>query len=266
MLRWRINRPAVHDTGGVAVPRREAHRGACGADCAAAQINPPTDQEPWTRRWVLVPQGIDPAPYVAAADRIAAGTLTVFSVSCANGGSPPRWNCDPKTGAEAPLTPGKLLDYRDRRLVGDIKIPLGGEPPSAARDPGTGLRTYPRGEVSSGSAAAPGELDPRLSLRPGSELVQRARSGDQTDQLVHRLAARRGATAPFFAGIEGERFKRCWLDSVYQHARFVHGYFSRHSSANNHLIGEAAGLYIAGLTWPCCVQAARVAPRGAADP
>jgi len=27
----------------------------------------------------------------------------------------------PKTGAEAPLTPGKLLDYRDRRLVGDIK-------------------------------------------------------------------------------------------------------------------------------------------------
>src|SRR2546430_5026232 len=30
-----------------------------------------------------------------------------------------------------------------------------------------------------------------------------------------------------------------------------HGYFSRHSSANNHLIGEAAGLYIAGLTWPC---------------
>src|SRR5256885_5189570 len=39
--------------------------------------------------------------------------------------------------------------------------------------------------------------------------------------------------------------------SVYQHTRFVHGYFSRHSSANNHLIGEAAGLYIAGLTWPC---------------
>ena len=72
-------------------------------------------------RWVLVPQGIDPAPYVAAADRIAAGALTVFSVSCANGGSPPHWNCDPKTGTVAPLTPGKLLDYRDRRLVGDIK-------------------------------------------------------------------------------------------------------------------------------------------------
>src|SRR5439155_1407567 len=57
--------------------------------------------------------------------------------------------------------------------------------------------------------------------------------------------------APFFAGSGGAQFRRLWLDSVYEHARFIHGYFSRHSSANNHLIGEAAGLYIAGLTWPC---------------
>ncbi|TLZ13402.1 MAG: heparinase, partial [Gammaproteobacteria bacterium] len=55
----------------------------------------------------------------------------------------------------------------------------------------------------------------------------------------------------FFAGSGGAEFRRLWLDSVYEHARFIHGYFSRHSSANNHLIGEAAGLYIAGLTWPC---------------
>src|SRR5207237_4460705 len=60
-----------------------------------------------------------------------------------------------------------------------------------------------------------------------------------------------GAAAPFFAGSGGAEFRRLWLDSVYEHARFIHGYFSRHSSANNHLIGEAAGLYIAGLTWPC---------------
>ena len=30
----------------------------------------------------------------------------------------------------------------------------------------------------------------------------------------------------------------------------MRGWFSRHSSANNHLIGEACGLYLAALTWP----------------
>ena len=36
-------------------------------------------------------------------------------------GTPPRWNRDPKTGIEAPLEFGKLLDYRDADVVGDIK-------------------------------------------------------------------------------------------------------------------------------------------------
>jgi hypothetical protein len=50
---------------------------------------------------------------------------------------------------------------------------------------------------------------------------------------------------------ERVEFRSRWLRSVYQHASFVRGWFSLHSSANNHLIGEAAGLFIAALTWPC---------------
>ena len=38
--------------------------------------------------------------------------------------------------------------------------------------------------------------------------------------------------------------------SVWQHCRFVAGYLSRHSSANNHLLGELLGLYAATTTWP----------------
>src|SRR5207237_1831206 len=82
---------------------------------------PSPDRGPWATRWVHVPEGIDAALYVAAADRIVAGELEVFGVSCANGGAPPRWNCDPKTGTQAPLTAGKLLNHHDRRMVGDIK-------------------------------------------------------------------------------------------------------------------------------------------------
>jgi len=74
---------------------------------------PPTDQEPWAKAedGCFVPQGID-AARTSRRPTDRRRKPHVFTVSCANGGSPPRWNCDPKTGAEAPLTPGKLLDYR----------------------------------------------------------------------------------------------------------------------------------------------------------
>ncbi len=43
---------------------------------------------------------------------------------------------------------------------------------------------------------------------------------------------------------------KAWVNCVYDHCRQIGGNFSRYSSANNHLIGEAAGLFIASLTWP----------------
>ena len=43
--------------------------------------------------------------------------------------------------------------------------------------------------------------------------------------------------------------KTQWLNSIYQHCHFINGHWSRYSSANNHLIGEAAGLFIASITW-----------------
>jgi hypothetical protein len=41
-----------------------------------------------------------------------------------------------------------------------------------------------------------------------------------------------------------------WLTSIYQHCHFIAGHCSRHSSANNHLLGELTGLFIAATTWP----------------
>jgi hypothetical protein len=39
-------------------------------------------------------------------------------------------------------------------------------------------------------------------------------------------------------------------DLIYQHQSFIRKFHSRHSSANNHLIGEMAGLYVASAFWP----------------
>src|SRR5204863_4901248 len=54
---------------------------------------------------------------------------------------------------------------------------------------------------------------------------------------------------------DAEGFRRRWLNAIFRHAQFVRSHFSLHSSANNHLIGEAAGLFVAAITWPCWPQA-----------
>ncbi|HEY6132310.1 MAG TPA: alginate lyase family protein [Halioglobus sp.] len=59
-----------------------------------------------------------------------------------------------------------------------------------------------------------------------------------------------GENSPLFSGESGGSFRRRWLASVYQHCFFISGHFSKYSSANNHLLGEYAGLFIASLTWP----------------
>ena len=47
------------------------------------------------------------------------------------------------------------------------------------------------------------------------------------------------------SGLFVGEFKERFLDSVYLHCRDVSGKFSQGSSANNHLVGEAAGVYMA---------------------
>src|SRR5688572_3436044 len=82
---------------------------------------PAPDLEHAPGPWMRVPGEVDAGPYLQAADRIAAGRFDVFALEDVKLGSPPPWNRDPKSGVEAPLTFGKLLDYRDPRAVGDIK-------------------------------------------------------------------------------------------------------------------------------------------------
>jgi hypothetical protein len=45
--------------------------------------------------------------------------------------------------------------------------------------------------------------------------------------------------------------RTAWLASIRAHCTLIAARLSRHSSANNHLIGELAGLYVAACTWPC---------------
>ena len=255
-LRWRVNR--LRCMRPAELPFRVARSLAAYLEPLAPRPGhvPHGDREPSLMRWVHVPQGLDAASYLAAADRIAAGTLDIFGARC-EGEAPPRWNRDPKTGTEAPLTFGKRLNYRDRRRVGEIKyvwelnrhlhlvtlaqaFALGGD---------TKYLEVLREHVESWISACPYGRGPNWcsALEAAIRLINWS--------IAWQLAG--GAHAELFAGSGGGRFRERWLASIYQHVCFVRGYLSRHSSANNHLIGEAAGLFIAGLTWPCWPQVRR---------
>ena len=226
-----------------------------------------------------VPQGRGGAPWcaelpssvadadaiVGAADAILAGRFDVFALRAMPLGFPPVWNRDPRTGVEVPLRFGKTIDYRDETVVGDVKYlwevnrhlelvtlaqayRLTGEARFSE-----GCRTL----LTDWFTSCPYPLGPNWtsSLEHAYRLVNWC-------VAWHLLGA---DDAPIFDGPSGTAFKRGWLASVREHCHFIAGYLSRHSSANNHLLGELTGLLTGAVTWPLWPESRRwrdIAARG----
>jgi hypothetical protein len=211
---------------------------------------PTADLSAGTRPWIHRDPPVERAPYLAAAERILRERLDIFAMHGVDLGSPPRWNRDPKTGIEAPLVLGKTIDYRDPDLVGDCKYLW--EPNRHLH-----LVTLAQAYALSGERryleAIQHQLETWFIACPYRYGANWASALEPAIRLLNWSLAWQligGAGSPAFAGEQGARFRGQWLASVYQHAQFVRGYYSRHSSANNHLIGEAAGVFVAGLAWP----------------
>src|SRR5581483_5519608 len=250
-LVWRFNRLRCMTPAEVvhriyhALSTRAERAGLIGAKTV-----PPPSLAATTHFWIHAAPKVDASRYLAAADRIAAGRLDVFALRDVDLGVPPRWNRDPKTGIEAPLVFGKLLDYRNPRVVGNIKylweinrhlhLVTLAQAYALSRD--ARYLLVIRQHLESWFASCPYRMGPNWSS--ALEVSIRLINWSVAWQLLG------GARAPLFEDAEGARFRQRWLESIYQHAQFVHRNFSRYSSANNHLIGEAAGLFIAALTWP----------------
>ena len=201
-----------------------------------------------------------PAPsdaLTAAADTILAGRWNVFALRGVELGFPPRWNRDPKTGTEAPMGLGKAIDYRRESVVGDIKYLW---EPSRHLELVTLAQAYRASGEQRYADAARVLLQSWFDQCPYPQGVHWTSSLELAVRLLNWACAWQllgGAEASVFAGADGQRFQRLWLDNVYQHCHFIAGYFSRHSSANNHLFGEYMGLFVASLNWPCWPQSAR---------
>lgn len=199
--------------------------------------------------FVEVGHDILPQLYIEAANEILHGKLRIFALDHFFGLFP-QWNRDPKTGTVAPLTFSKTLDCRNESVAGDIKylwelnrhlhlVTLA----QAYRL--TNDRRYSHGlqkHLESWFDQCPYLKGPNWAS--SLELAIRLINWSIAWQLIG------GLSSALFLTENGKRFRDRWLGTIYQHMHFIHGYYSRFSSANNHLIGEAAGLFIGSVTWP----------------
>jgi len=250
-------------------PVEVAFRGARALQAHAERLGlvgaapvPAPDLAATSRPWVFAPAIARAPGYVAAAERIRNGALDIFALRGVDLGQPPRWNRDPKSGIQAPLAYGKTLDYRDPDLVGDITYLW-------APNRHLHFVTLAQAYAASGQAKYFEELAEQLDswlvacpyrLGPNWASALEAAVRLVNWSLAWQLVG--GARCRMFESARYAELRLRWLRSVYQHAEFVRGWFSRHSSANHHLIGEAAGLFIAGLTWPHWKRAALWADSG----
>jgi len=199
--------------------------------------------------FIGIGRGILPQLYIDAADKILQGKLRIFALNHVFGQFP-QWNQDPKTGTVAPLAFSKSLDYRNESLVGDIKylwelnrhlhLVTLAQAYRLSKD-----RHYLDGlqrHLESWFDQCPYLRGPNWTS--SLELAIRLINWSIAWQLIG------GIDSLMFSGVAGKKFRERWLATIYQHMHFIRGYYSRFSSANNHLIGELAGIFVGSLTWP----------------
>lgn len=214
---------------------------------------------------VLQPAVRDMDTYRSAAERILSDHFDVFALKDVELGFPPRWNRDPKTGIEAPMEFGKTLNYRDERIVGDIKYLW--EPNRHAELVTlaqawrlTGEAKYAEGcrtLLESWFEQCPYPLGPNWtsSLEHAVRLLNWSVAWQLLSSPSPQPSPTRGEGV--FSGGDGQSFRSRWLDSIYRHCHFIAGHFSKYSSANNHLLGEYMGLFMGALMWPCWKESKR---------
>jgi hypothetical protein len=228
------------ERAGIGLARPRVPAGECG--------------KPWLAK---LPRKFDIERYRNAADRILDGVFDVFSLRGARLGFPPRWNVDPRTGTQAPLVFGKELNYRDPALVGDVKYLW---EPNRHLELVTLAQAWHLTHEERYLLGCRTLLESWFSQCPYPRGVNWCVSLEHAVRLVNWSFAwflLGGQRSPIFAGEAGHAFRARWLASIYQHCHFIPRHWSRHSSANNHLLGEATGLYVAALTWPLWRESAQ---------
>jgi hypothetical protein len=249
-LKWQINRlraMSVAEISSRMAQMLRARLEQCGVGLARAAAPSRAAGAAWLP---ALSTSFDVATYTMRADQILDGRFRVFALGAAPLGFPPDWNRDPKTGTCAPMSFGKLIDYRDARLVGDIKYLW---EPNRHAELVTLAQAWHLSRDPRYAQACGILIDSWLLACPYPRGVNWTSSLELALRLVNWSFAWHilgGEAAILFEGDAGQSLRLRWLASVRQHCHFIAGHLSQYSSANNHLLGELLGLFVAATTWP----------------
>jgi uncharacterized heparinase superfamily protein len=183
----------------------------------------------------------------ARADAASAGRLTLFGQE-RDLGVPIDWNRDPETGRRLPLGPSAFLDYRDYDVAGDVKMVW--EPNRhhhlvllARAWRATAERRHAeavRAQLESWLEQCP--YGRGLNWRSPLELAIRVINWVWALDLVRE------------SGVADDIFAARVARSAWLHLWTVARRYSRGSSANNHRIGEAAGVFVGSSYFPAFAE------------
>ncbi len=199
-------------------------------------------------QWATAPANAEEALWATRlaerGDHLAAGRLTFFDLENCPLGTPIDWNRDPKAGQAAPRTFAGAIDYRDHRRVGDCKFVW--EPNRHHHLVVLGRAYRATGDIRYARAAV-AQLTSWLHQCPyGIGMAWRSplELGVRLINWVWML----DLIAP--APLIDETLRHLILNTVRRQMWEIDRKYSRGSSSNNHLIGEAAGVYVAASYFP----------------
>ncbi len=194
------------------------------------------------KAWLKANDDVDKRWYdylLAQAKQIAGHRLDFFDLKDKHLGDPIVWNRDHKRGQDTPMTYCAYLDYREVKKAGDCKFVW--EPNRHHQLVVLGRAYRASGDIRFANAVAE-QLDSWLEENPygvgmnwrsGLELGIRLINWVWAVDLIEESKA------------IDDQLRQRLLDSISRHIWEIDRKYSRGSSVNNHLIGEAAGVFVA---------------------
>jgi uncharacterized heparinase superfamily protein len=186
--------------------------------------------------------GEDGDVYLADAERWLLHQASFFSLEDVSLGDRIDWHRDYASGNRGPMKYSALIDHRRGSTIGDVKyvwelnrlqqlVLLG---LAFRQTANTAYRDEIIAQTLSWISSNPFMMG--INWKSALEAALRLISWAYVTWLV------------------GDQFPADFYDklrtSIYQHQYFIAKFYSKHSSANNHLVGEMAGLYVASVIWP----------------
>ena len=185
------------------------------------------------------------------ADNISEHRLSYFHLDDYDHGLPIQWNKDHGSNKAAPLRLAQKIDYRDFNEAGDCKLVW---EPNRHQHLVVLARAYRASGNGRYAFAIKEQVESWLEQCPYGYGMNWRSPMELSIRLINWIWA---IDLTLESGIFSGSFRDRLLHSIYLHLWDVSRKYSHGSSANNHLIGEAGGVFIATSYFPQMANAAK---------